>query len=144
PRRPGAANPTSYESQTATAPLSATSTRAPSSARAVGKRSLLQQQARSKPGLRTISEVQIMARLLSACLARRFGLKADAPSRRQFLRATLAAGAGLLLSCSRRSVNGPGDPARQHARGKRVCVIGAGLSGLACAYELRAAGYDVQ
>src|SRR5262245_1529621 len=32
----------------------------------------------------------------------------------------------------------------QHARGKRVCVIGAGLSGLACTYELRAAGYDVQ
>jgi monoamine oxidase len=29
-------------------------------------------------------------------------------------------------------------------KGKRVCVIGAGLAGLACAYELRAAGYEVQ
>lgn len=33
--------------------------------------------------------------------------------------------------------------ARADGRGKRVIVVGAGFSGLACAYELKAAGYDV-
>ena len=55
--------------------------------------------------------------------------------RRDFLKATAAVGAGLLLS-NRLSF--------AHSRtGRRVLVIGAGFAGLACAHELVAAGYDV-
>ncbi|MDP1796354.1 MAG: FAD-dependent oxidoreductase [Planctomycetaceae bacterium] len=46
-----------------------------------------------------------------------------------------AAGAALLLSGRELSA--------ADGRGKRVIVIGAGFSGLACAHELKAAGYDV-
>ncbi len=77
-----------------------------------------------------------MSRSLYAILQRRFGQAADATSRREFLRATAAAGAALLLS----------NRALAAARGvapKRVVVVGAGFGGLACAHELRAAGYDV-
>ena len=35
-------------------------------------------------------------------------------------------------------------PAAGPPNGKRVLVIGAGFSGLSCAYELKKAGYDVQ
>jgi monoamine oxidase len=58
-----------------------------------------------------------------------------AAGRRDFLKATAAIGAGLLLS-NRLSF------ARANL-GRRVIVIGAGFSGLACAHELIAAGYDV-
>lgn len=56
------------------------------------------------------------------------------------LRATLAASAGLLLSGPASAWSGA---ARRGVRGKPVVVIGAGLAGLAAAYELHAVGYDV-
>jgi len=57
------------------------------------------------------------------------------PSRREMLKATLAAAAGVLLSggCAR--------PRPKPTR--RIVVVGAGFAGLATAYELSAAGYDV-
>lgn len=57
--------------------------------------------------------------------------------RRRFLKASLAIGAGLLLS------NVPGAFARSGSGARRVVVVGGGFAGLACAYELRAAGCDV-
>jgi monoamine oxidase len=60
----------------------------------------------------------------------------EGPSRRELLQASLAAGAGLLLSnlvgCN-----------SQGKVGKKVIVIGAGFAGLAAAHELNSAGYDV-
>ncbi|HYF51445.1 MAG TPA: FAD-dependent oxidoreductase [Planctomycetota bacterium] len=58
----------------------------------------------------------------------------DGMTRREMLKVSLAAGLGLLLS---------GRSARADGNAKRVVVIGAGFSGLAAAYELKAAGYDV-
>lgn len=59
--------------------------------------------------------------------------------RRAFLKASLAVGAGLLLS-NRASAK----PVRLLAdSAKRVVIVGAGFSGLACAYELLASGHDV-
>jgi monoamine oxidase len=71
---------------------------------------------------------------LFATLDRRFGKKRDAISRRESLRATLAASSGLLLSdcCA-------GDRRRQ----TRVVIVGAGFAGLAAAHELNSVGYDV-
>lgn len=60
----------------------------------------------------------------------------DGLTRRQMLQASLAASAGLLLSSRGFAQVAPG-------RG-RVVVIGAGLSGLAAAFELASAGIDVQ
>lgn len=81
-----------------------------------------------------------MSRSLYALLQRRFGNpKSDAISRREMLRATLAASAGLLLS-------GPvGKLLAQTPKpgARRVVVVGGGFAGLACAYELRSAGCDV-
>ncbi|MFO0830300.1 MAG: NAD(P)/FAD-dependent oxidoreductase [Phycisphaerales bacterium] len=57
--------------------------------------------------------------------------------RRRFLKASLAVGAGLLLS------NVPGAFARNRTAAQRVVVVGGGFAGLSCAYELRAAGCDV-
>ena len=69
-------------------------------------------------------------------LERRFGPSDDGMSRREMLRASVAAGTGLLLSQTLvRAAN-------QEA-GKRVIVIGAGLGGLSAAYELKSAKYDV-
>ena len=68
-------------------------------------------------------------------LQRRFGKPQDGLTRREMLQATLAASAGLLLS-------GSGASAQARA-GKRVIVVGAGFSGLAAAFELKSAGYDV-
>ncbi|NOT35643.1 MAG: FAD-dependent oxidoreductase [Candidatus Eisenbacteria bacterium] len=79
-----------------------------------------------------------MARSLIAQLAARHGPRASALDRRKFLQLTLAAGAGLLLSSAGTKVERPGRDSR-----KRVVVIGAGFGGLACAFELRAVGYDV-
>ncbi|HZL89531.1 MAG TPA: FAD-dependent oxidoreductase [Pirellulaceae bacterium] len=56
--------------------------------------------------------------------------------RRQFLKATLAASAGLLLS----NESGLAQAGRSP---RRVVVVGAGFAGLACAHELKAAGYKV-
>jgi monoamine oxidase len=79
-----------------------------------------------------------MPRPLFARLARRY----DPPSafeRRQFLKLTLAASAGLLLSGSDALTETPG----RRCGTQRVIIIGGGLSGLACAYELMHAGCDV-
>lgn len=102
--------------------------------------------------------------LLFTRLARRFGPRVSAVTRREFLRQSLAASAAVLLtrtlgcaSAGRRT-----DPAEEvDAAGQagadgrwvptppdgrepgRVIVIGAGFAGLACAFELRSVGYDV-
>jgi monoamine oxidase len=78
-----------------------------------------------------------MSRAFYARLARKYGPRVDGATRRDFLKATFAASAGLMLSRM-----GYADvPAKKN--GLRVAVIGAGFSGLACAYELLTAGYDV-
>ncbi|HVU85689.1 MAG TPA: FAD-dependent oxidoreductase [Pirellulales bacterium] len=58
-------------------------------------------------------------------------------SRREFVRQSLAAGAAMLMCAAPAATYG-----RQRTD-RRVIVVGAGLAGLACASELRAAGYDV-
>lgn len=69
-------------------------------------------------------------------LERRFGSPLDGLTRREMLRASVAAGAGMLLSSSL------GFSATR-AAGKKVIVVGAGFAGLAAAYELTSAGYEV-
>jgi monoamine oxidase len=64
--------------------------------------------------------------------------KTDGATRRQFLAASLATSTWML---SRRRQQLFADPPRV---GKSIVVIGAGMSGLACAYELKKAGYDVR
>ena len=59
-------------------------------------------------------------------------------TRREMVQRSLAAAAGLLLSDR---LAGAGFSAQ--ARDRRVIVVGAGLSGLAAAYELSTAGYQV-
>src|SRR5688572_28880357 len=83
-----------------------------------------------------------MSRSLFARLARRYDPnRIDPATRREFLKATLAASAGLLMS--RSELYGQAMPQGRGGGGKRVVVIGAGFAGLACAHELKAAGYDV-
>jgi len=79
-------------------------------------------------------------RSLYARLSRRFAPERFSIPRRDLLKATLAGSAGLLLSGP---AFGMGLPRRPSSAGKRVVVIGAGFSGLTCAHELLAAGYDV-
>jgi len=74
---------------------------------------------------------------LFARLRARYGQPVDGLTRREFLGASLAAGTALLLSSGRGIAQGAANS------GKSVIVIGAGFSGLAAAYELLAAGYDV-
>jgi monoamine oxidase len=80
-----------------------------------------------------------MPRSLYARLIRRYRPKPAGWSRREFLEATLAASAGLLVSCS------PTLPraARTTLSGRRVLIVGAGFAGLACGHELAAAGAHV-
>jgi monoamine oxidase len=79
-----------------------------------------------------------MSASLFARLAARFepGSEVD---RRQFLKLTLAASAGALLSGP--TLSGQFPVVKSGAR--RVVVVGAGLAGLACAYELLSVGIDV-
>lgn len=71
----------------------------------------------------------------------RFGPKTSAVSRREMLAVTLASSAGLLLS---NTLVHAGSPRFRRLSGaKSVIVVGGGFSGLACAHELKAAGYDV-
>jgi monoamine oxidase len=80
-----------------------------------------------------------MARPFFARLARRYE-PPSALDRRQFLKLTLAASAGLLLSGS----GGPAEgPPRRRGPQRVIIVIGGGLAGLACAYELMHAGCEV-
>ncbi len=85
-------------------------------------------------------------------LARRFDHERWECSRREMLRASLVAGAGLLVTGPLSTLARAGerqtptdsraDAAKAPVR-RRVAVIGAGFSGLACAHELNAAGHDV-
>jgi monoamine oxidase len=72
-------------------------------------------------------------RSLYARLHDRFGEPID---RREMIRRSLAAAAGVLISAR-------GGLAGQRPRGPRVVVVGAGFAGLAAAYELSHAGADV-
>jgi monoamine oxidase len=72
-------------------------------------------------------------RSLTARLYGRFGEPID---RREMIRRSLAAAAGVLISAR-------GGFAGQPASGKRVVVIGGGFAGMAAAYELHHAGADV-
>ena len=82
-----------------------------------------------------------MARSLYGRLTRRYRPQPTVLDRREFLKITLAASAGLLLS------SGAGfariSAASNVGRGRKVIVIGAGFGGLACAHELLSAGYEV-
>jgi monoamine oxidase len=80
-----------------------------------------------------------MPRSLFARLNDRYGPAIDPMTRRRMLGVTLAAGAAGLIS--RNPVLAA--LARRAGAGKSVVVVGAGFSGLACAYELMEAGYDV-
>jgi monoamine oxidase len=64
-------------------------------------------------------------------------------SRREFIQTTLAAGAGLFLMPHHLSALEPTHRPVAPPHAKRVLIVGAGLAGLACAYELRASGHDV-
>lgn len=79
-----------------------------------------------------------MSNSFYARLRRRFHGPVSREDRRRFLKATLATTAGLLLSDQF-----AGESRAQAQGAKRVVVVGAGYAGLACAYELIAAGYKV-
>jgi len=79
---------------------------------------------------------------LYARLSHRFAPERFATPRRDLLKVTLAASAGLLLSGPALGM-GSRPLRRPSMAGKRVVVVGAGFSGLTCAHELMAAGYDV-
>jgi monoamine oxidase len=83
-----------------------------------------------------------MSRSFFARLNQRYGRRIDAVTRRGFLRATLAASAGLMLS-NTVGCESAGKPVGPKAGAGRIAVIGAGVAGLSCAYELASAGYDV-
>ena len=58
-------------------------------------------------------------------------------SRRNFIKTTMMVGAGMFLPKSiTLAKSGSSDD-------KRIIVIGAGLAGLSCAYELQQSGYNV-
>ncbi len=79
-----------------------------------------------------------MSRSLYARLAHRYG-EDRGPSRRDILRAGLAASASLLVSAC------VGGRLKRNARSDapRTIVVGAGFAGLTAAYELASAGFDV-
>lgn len=80
-----------------------------------------------------------MSRFALQRFLRRFGsARTSRPTRREFLRSSAIASTGLLLSSLPLSARGQGAKG-----GRRVVIIGGGFSGLACAYELKSAGYDV-
>src|SRR5262245_57680764 len=79
-----------------------------------------------------------MSRSLFALLNCRFGPRQDAWTRRDMLRASMAATVGLLLS-DRFGLAQEAKP----GGGKRVLVVGAGFGGLSAAHELASLGYNV-
>lgn len=76
-----------------------------------------------------------MSGSLIHALARRFGSSTKTTERREFVRQMLAASLAGAAVC--RSCQGAGGSK------KRVIIVGAGFSGLACGYELVQAGHDV-
>ena len=74
-----------------------------------------------------------MTRSLFSVLHRRFAPRRDGITRRDMLKATLAASAGVWL----------GGPRSLYGASPRVVVVGPGFAGLAAAHELQAMGYDV-
>lgn len=90
-----------------------------------------------------------MASSLFQQLSKRFSSKPRSElvlERREFLKLALAASAGTLLSANttaRMFGKGPDVLSSHRSLGKRVIIIGAGFGGLACAYELLSAGFDV-
>ena len=83
-----------------------------------------------------------MSQSLYTRLAKKFAPERFSPGRREMLKASVAASAGLLLSNCEEYKNTMGRGSRFVERS--VIVVGAGFAGLACAYELMAAGYTVQ
>ncbi|MES1213191.1 MAG: FAD-dependent oxidoreductase, partial [Singulisphaera sp.] len=79
-----------------------------------------------------------MKRSLVAALRAHCREPVDRVSRRAFVRQSLTLAGGMMLSAS--AARG----AQRTATDRRVIVVGAGFAGLACAMELRAAGYDVR
>src|SRR5215212_1736850 len=87
-----------------------------------------------------------MSRSLYARLLERYGPKDLANggiSRREVLRATLAASAGVLISGCKSGGGGSSNVAKSGPSERRVIVVGGGFAGLAAASELIAAGYNV-
>ncbi len=86
-----------------------------------------------------------MPQSLYSRLAHRFAPERFSHGRREMLKASMAASAGLLLSnCdSFRDTIQPALPKGVKGINRTVVVVGAGFAGLACAHELAAAGYKV-
>src|SRR5258706_9331040 len=84
-----------------------------------------------------------MARSIYARLLERYGPKNTGPSRRDVLKATMAASAGMLISGCKSGGGISGSSSLTHESQRRVVVVGGGFAGLAAAYELMAAGYKV-
>jgi NADPH-dependent 2,4-dienoyl-CoA reductase/sulfur reductase-like enzyme len=82
-----------------------------------------------------------MARSIYARLMERYGPKNQGPTRREVLKATMAASAGMLLSSCKSGGRTTQSLSKDSER--RVIVVGAGFAGLAAAHELTAAGYRV-
>ncbi len=76
-----------------------------------------------------------MSRSLYARLTRRYVKQPTVLERREFLKLTLAASAGLLVR--------PASGLARAGGGRKIIVIGAGFGGLACAHELVRQGCDV-
>ena len=80
-----------------------------------------------------------MSQSMYARLARQYNPAVRAVSRRDVLKAALAASGGVLLS----NCGGSHTEQPSAMNGRRVVVLGGGFAGLACAYELKSVGYDV-
>lgn len=78
-----------------------------------------------------------MSQTIFGRLSRHFGPRADVISRREALKAAMAASAGLLAAGALPALG-------RQPTGPRALVIGAGFGGLAAAYQLAAHRWDVQ